>query len=649
MVDETLGPPDSPLGQRPPGHSKIGSQNPGKGPYSNGFPHPQHASANPIMIKDEPNQASPHTPEASQPGRGQPRPRGRRTKLALLLLAVLLGGGTALSTFAPEAKRAQPGAAGTAAETSGPSDDPLQQSSGENPALPDFQAQSKKLLYLVLAAEMALQLKDPATAAGIYARALNESGDVKDDWLPNRAAQLALLARDWQLTLSASLAALKRDTDDSAAAARGALAAVNSGNFKVASDLIWRRKPLCTSADPLAEARCNQEKTEALWGRMHKILLRDQLLAFCRAAPAESRRDLAFLDLCGNSALQAGDRDAATLAAESMLALYDENIKGWMLLARASIGGEREEEAFSGLSELIDRLNVDLGQDPGTMRLYTDLLIRAGRNGEVQTLIHRLKNRSGPPEQLLYPGLKLWQRGAHDEARKWLSHFADQKPPVRWLANHYLGLMAEEQQDHGAALEHYRRVAGGAGHHESVRRAASLQARRGDLKAALDTLARSRASMDENEFEPRMRSWLTESRLLSEARNLKRAAGSLGRGLRQLGDWPQSQIHLFYARGLILRRLEQVPAFIDDMESTLSIDPDFPPALNALAYYWIEEDIHLDRARIYLDRALKSDPTTARSSTATAGSNSRSATTNGPWSTCGGRSNKASTPRSPPT
>ena len=532
--------------------------------------------------------------------------------------AAAIGGGLAAATSTPASNRAGPGAAEAAADGARPAEaaaektdpprDQGREAGGENPAAPDSHALSERLFYLVLAAEMALNRDDLAAAAGIYAQALDEAEDIKDSWLPDRAGQVAFLARNWPLTLSASLAALRRDIGNSASATRGALAAVNSGNFKVASGLIWGRKPLCKSAEPLTEARCTQKKTEAMWTQLRALFVRDQLLAFCRAAPAAGKLDLAFLALCGDSALKAGDNAAAILAAEAVLAVYSENLQARMLLAEAAIDSEHEEEAFNGLRDLIKRLEVDFGQDLDALKRYADLLIRAGRNGEVRPLISHLKGRSGPPDQLLYPGLKLLQQGADGEAQRWLSYFAGQKPPVQWLADHYLGLMAEERQDYDAALERYRRVAGGKRHHESVRRIASVQAMRGDLDAALKTLAQSRAGMDEGEFEPRMRSWLTESRLLREARSPQRAAKSLGHGIQELGDQPMSQIHLFYARGLIWRELERVPAFIGDMESALAINSNFPPALNALAYYWIEEDIHLDRARVHLDRALQFDP-----------------------------------------
>ncbi len=559
-----------------------------------------------MMIQDKPERVSAAAAAETQRGQPRPAPKRRRMRLLLLLLAAVIGGALALLTSAPESQRTEPGSAEAAADGAQVAEAPPAKSEpAGDPRQLDL---SERLFYLVLAAEMALHQEDLATAAGIYAQALDEAEDIEDAWLSNRVAQVAFLARNWPLTLSASLASLRRDIDNSAAAARGALAAVNSGNFKVASGLIWGRQPPCKSDDALAEARCTQKKTEPLWTQLHALFVRDQLLAFCRAPPAESRRDLAFLALCSDSALKGGDRAAAIEFAQAMLAVYDENIKARMLLAEAAIGSEHEEEAFDGLRRLIERLNVDLGQDLGALKLYADLLILAGRHGEIGPLISHLRGRSGPPDQLLYPGLKLWQQGARGEARRWLSYFAGQKAPVQWLAHHYLGLMAEERQDYEAALKHYRRVAGGKRHHESVRRSASVQALGGDLEAALDTLARSRTGLDKGEFEPRMRSWLTESRLLREARSLERAAESLGRGLEELRDQPQSQIHLFYARGLILRQLERVAAFISDMESALAINPNFPPALNALAYYWIEEDIHFDRARTYLDRALKFDP-----------------------------------------
>ena len=568
-----------------------------------------------MMIQDNPDRASPSPALEPQFSRPQPAPKGKRLLVLLLLPAV---GGLALAASTPQANRAEPSAAESAAEGAQPAEAILEkadapdkrapQVSGANPTAPNHDALSQRLFYLVLAAEMALNQDDLATASGIYAQALKEAKDIEDSWLPERTSQVAFFARNWPLTLSASLAALRRGAGDPSSAARGALAAINSGNFKIASGLIWGRKPLCEAAEPLVEARCIQKKTAALWTQLQAFFVRDQLLAFCQMAPAESRRDLTFLALCGDNALKAGDNASTILAAEAILAVYNENLKARMLLAEATMDSGREEEAFNALRDLLDRLKVDLGQDLETLKLYANLLIRAGRNAEVQSLISHLKGRSGPPDSLLYPGLKLWQQGVPGEARKWLSYFAGQKPPVQWLADHYLGLMAEERQDYDAALEHHRRVAGGNRHHESVRRIASVQGIRGNLDAALETLAQSRAGMDEDELEPRMRSWLTESRLLRESRSPSQASESLGRGIQELSGQPQNQIHLFYARGLIWRELERVPAFISDMERALAINPNFPPALNALAYYWIEENIHLDRARIHLDRALQFDP-----------------------------------------
>ena len=64
----------------------------------------------------------------------------------------------------------------------------------------------------------------------------------------------------------------------------------------------------------------------------------------------------------------------------------------------------------------------------------------------------------------------------------------------------------------------------------------------------------------------------------------------------------------FFAYGAALERLGRNVEAEQHFEAAIRLNPDFAEALNYLAYMWADKGVHLDRAAVYVQRALAEEP-----------------------------------------
>lgn len=65
---------------------------------------------------------------------------------------------------------------------------------------------------------------------------------------------------------------------------------------------------------------------------------------------------------------------------------------------------------------------------------------------------------------------------------------------------------------------------------------------------------------------------------------------------------------MFYARGICYERAGDWPPAEADFLRALELAPEQPLVLNYLGYSWVEQGLHLDRARDMLERAVELRP-----------------------------------------
>jgi tetratricopeptide (TPR) repeat protein len=167
-----------------------------------------------------------------------------------------------------------------------------------------------------------------------------------------------------------------------------------------------------------------------------------------------------------------------------------------------------------------------------------------------------------------------------------------------------IGDMMAEQDNHEAAIEAYQAVAPESPlrHVAELRRARALHDmdRKEEAFQLLEQLAAA---------EPKRIDALVQlGDLLRHDERYQQSHDAYSRAIERIGEPKREHWTLFYARGIAYERTEQWPAAEKDFLHALELEPEQPFVLNYLGYSWVDQGMHLDRAKDMLHRAVELRP-----------------------------------------
>lgn len=96
--------------------------------------------------------------------------------------------------------------------------------------------------------------------------------------------------------------------------------------------------------------------------------------------------------------------------------------------------------------------------------------------------------------------------------------------------------------------------------------------------------------------------------MLRTKKRYEEAAASYGHAIERIGALAKNHWSLLYARGIAYERSKQWPKAEADFLRALELSPDQPFVLNYLGYSWVDQGLHLDRAREMIERAVRLRP-----------------------------------------
>jgi tetratricopeptide (TPR) repeat protein len=167
-----------------------------------------------------------------------------------------------------------------------------------------------------------------------------------------------------------------------------------------------------------------------------------------------------------------------------------------------------------------------------------------------------------------------------------------------------IGDMMAEQDNHHAAIEAYQAVAPESPlrHLAELRRARALHdmERQEEAFQLLEQLA---AAAPE-----RIDALVQLGDLLRHDERYQESHEAYSRAIERIGEPKREHWTLFYARGIAFERTEQWPAAEKDFLHALELEPEQPFVLNYLGYSWVDQGMHLDRAKDMLYRAVELRP-----------------------------------------
>jgi len=166
--------------------------------------------------------------------------------------------------------------------------------------------------------------------------------------------------------------------------------------------------------------------------------------------------------------------------------------------------------------------------------------------------------------------------------------------------HYYLGEIEMANQKPGKALEHYRRVVGGNEYLPATIRAFNLMVQQNQRLEGQQWL------VEQRKLHPQlaMNLYLIEADVLLQQNDLARSLAAMNEAIQKYPD----SVELYYARSLLLEKMNNNTAAEADLRFVLANQPDNVDALNALGYLLADSNYNLNEALQLIKRALALRP-----------------------------------------
>lgn len=499
-------------------------------------------------------------------------PRAHRIVSALVAAgivgALIVGGG-----LAPAAAQDRPAPA---------SSDPI----------PDVDL-SGRILFQIMAAEVALQRGEPGAAFKTY---MNVARETSDPRLAKRAAEIALGARAGNEAVEAvelwrTLAPQSNDAAEALASLDLSLGRYDEA-FPIAAELLTRSDQpadLITRTQRQLQRAPDQAKAFAFLERLSQPYLKNADVRLALAA--------------GAHAADQGERAAAE--ARAALELAPDSSRAVLAAAQFVYGNDHK-----GANQLLANF-LKTHEKAAEVRLaYARLLVVDGNFDEARRQFSvLLKDAPNNPDLVYALGVLSAQGKLYSEARAYFTRFLaliEEAPDARQDPDGaYLNLaqIAEEEKKYDEALAWLAKVDEGNQYVQARVREAFLLAKTGRLEDGRKRLQTASASSTED----RSQLTLAEAQLLREANRTADALAVLEAALVANPDDPS----LLYDAAMAAEKLDRVARMEELLRRLIQTKPDSAHAYNALGYSLADRNLRLAEARDLVEHALKLSPNDA--------------------------------------
>ncbi len=440
-------------------------------------------------------------------------------------------------------------------------------------------------LYKLLVAETALQRGHYAVGFSQYFRLAERTRDPR---LAAKATRIAIFVRDHKSALLS--AKLWVDIDPINLAARQAISAayIRSGNPEAALEhleyiLMEEDGGTGQGFMLVASLLSREQDLQAVLGVMERLVDAHQ-------------ESYSAWQAYAHLALRTGAVEKADAGIKRSLHLEPDNVSAILLQMHIL---QRAGDKVAVVGYLAQQ--VDAFPSESVLRLtYARQLVDTRDYDEAFTQYQIVMKQSpGDVDVLFALGLLALQLDRQDSAFDFLSQ-AKETGQRSDDAHFYLGQLEELRENQAAALEHYSHVVGGSNLIEARVRQAMIDARQGNLEAALNYLH----SLQVNTPAQRQRLYLIEGEILRNAARHQEAMEMFNHALAEMpGD-----VQLLYARAMAAERLDQLDLAERDLKSIIELDESNADALNALGYTLADRTDRYQEAHGYVKRALQLRP-----------------------------------------
>lgn len=441
-----------------------------------------------------------------------------------------------------------------------------------------------QLMYEVMVAELAGRrgMLDIATEG--YFSASRKSTDPR---VSERATRLAIWSRAWQQAEDAGTRWAELDPDNAEVRQLLAQVYLRQGESQSAAEQLAHLIGMSEAQDNLREVMQN----------IFSLLVREPNRTVAIAAMTElrdqyeddSHANLALAQLAYN----AKDRELAADSVNRAIALDPGNGEAHLLRAQILSANGEVDQGFEELAKAVeaDAENLDL-------RLgYARLMVESGRYKqaavELETVFELGQDNAGA---MFTIGLLALESKRTEPAEKYFNRLLDLGEYTN-EAHFYLASIADDRRDHDEAIEHYESVSAGDSFLNAQIRAAELYGLTGQVELGRERLQQLAMENPDPEIKPQL--IRAEGRILVEAGESAEAVKVLTQGVESYPEDTQ----LLYSRALASERAGDTETFIRDLEQMIELEPDHAHAMNALGYHYADNNINLEEAEVYLEKA----------------------------------------------
>lgn len=443
----------------------------------------------------------------------------------------------------------------------------------------------QEVLYDIMVGEFARQEGDLALAVKHYLRAARQS---RDPAVAERAAQLALQAKDHPDALEAARLWVALKPDDLQAQQAAAVLNLRAGHV---GEAIAHLRLLLEGVEKRRQGAGYLLVTNLLQREPNKPRALAVIEKLVGPNPKVPEAMFAYAVLAHN----AGRDELAASQVERAIAVRSDWAGAWALYVQAMAAQQKLDKALAGLREAVKKH----GDNTRLRVVLARALVENKRYDEANVQFEQLLKLNPNDGEVIYP-LALLALNMHNEAtaQRYLKRLVklDYRSDE---ARYYLGQLAETAKRYPEAREWYRQV-GGEHSLDAQIRVAVVTAKAGDVKGARALLQRLRS---ENR-EMAVRLYLAEGEVLRDAGRTDAQMEVLSTALEEYPD----NVDLLYARALTAEKLDRIDWLERDLRKILAGDPNNAAALNALGYTLADRTGRHKEALGYIQRALKLEP-----------------------------------------
>lgn len=460
------------------------------------------------------------------------------------------------------------------------------------------------LVYQLMAAEVALQRGDVASAFATY---LSAARQTRDPRLARRATEIAVGARATGDALTAAALWRELSPDSGEALQTAAVLLVSSGRHDEAAGLFAQQLKKATS--PVEEL-----------ARIQRILARapDRAAAFDLLArvAAPYRADASIgpdvMLILASGAHAAGNPQRALAEAQAALAARPGDERAALIVAQFLARPEGKDDP-RGRAQAAELLAGFVERNPQALdaRLtYARLLVGDAKYDAARQQFAQVVAQDANNLDALYalgvlsldrPALRTDARGYFQRYVRLLEEAptgAAQRDPDPAYLN--LARIAEEERKYPEAIDWLDRIDGGEQYLAARQRKALVLGKMKRVDEGRRLLAETAA---ESEAE-RQQLLLTEGQLLRDSGRSKEALGLLEGALKKAPD----DTALLYDAALTAEKLDRTELMETYLRRAIKLKPDEAHAYNALGYSLADRNVRLQEAYELIARALKLAP-----------------------------------------